>query len=108
MTDDYPAHPRLELETAEVVPTFRPADIKVIQAIVGRSPFALLQADDDDGGRFQVMAFMELRKRYPDEYTKTLWDLAEQSDIVVTSTPAEDPTRGGTSTESPLSAPTSI
>jgi hypothetical protein len=96
---DYPAHPKVTVDADQLAMTFRPADIRVIKAITGRSPAELTQTggDVDEGDKFQMLAFMVLRQTYPDEHTKTLWDLADQADIDVVSSPP-DPSNAATTT----------
>lgn len=101
---DYPAHPQLEVDPAALNVTFRPADTRVIKAITGRSPAMLQQSDDaDEADREQVVAFMALRQEYPEEAAKVLWDLAEECDVRIRTSPV-DPTPGGITMGSPHSA----
>jgi hypothetical protein len=82
-----------------------------LKKATGRSMTELLNDDDDEANRIQVMAFAELHRRaarlghLPD--AGALWERAGLVDIDFVVPEAEvDPLGGGSSTTSPLSAAT--
>lgn len=82
--------------------------LRALKKATGRTMSELLNDEDDEAARFQVMAFAELYRRYlpgghmPD--AGKLWDMAGAIEIDFETEMAADPTPGGFSTGSPLSA----
>lgn len=84
-----------------------PDAMRALKKATGRSMGELLQDDDDEAGRFQVMNFAELHRRYaraghlPD--AAELWEHAGQ--VEMSFVPERlDPTSGEPSKTSPSSA----
>lgn len=79
-----------------------------LKKATGRSMTDLLQDDDDEANRLQVMAYGELHRRanrlghLPDAVT--LWDYAGAVDLEFEVETEVDPLDGGSSTISPPSA----
>jgi len=86
---------------------FRPADLRVIRAMTGRDLTAMISDESYDADRFCGLAFIQLRRQYPNRGAKELWELVEEADLEMMA-PREDPTGGGTSTVSPPSATTGV
>ena len=102
MTD--PDEHRLVTVDPNVPPRFRPADLRVVRAITGRSLMEMV-GGDDDADRMAALAFFAMRRAEPTAATKELWDAAEQADVEMVASDA-DPTSGDGSTPSPLSVTT--
>jgi hypothetical protein len=82
--------------------------IRALKKATGRTMTDLLQDEDDDANRFQVMAFAELHRRYaaaghlPD--AGELWERSGSVELEITAPEQLDPTPGATSiTSAPLS-----
>jgi hypothetical protein len=104
MTDDYglPKHPAVTVDLGSFNPTFRTADLRVLRDILGRSPAQILQDDDaDELDKNQILAFLQLRKEYPDVPATPLWAVADETDVTITGVAGMapgNPTNGVTGT----------
>jgi hypothetical protein len=84
--------------------------MRALKKATGRSMSEMMQDDDDEANRFQVMAFAKLHRRgvqmghLPD--AGTLWEAAGTVDIELEADGPIDPLGGGFSTTSPPSAAT--
>lgn len=84
--------------------------MRSLKKATGRSMSELVQDDEDEAARFQVMAFAELHRRaakaghLPD--AATLWEQAGLVDIDMVAEAGVDPLGAGSSTISPPSAAT--
>lgn len=88
-----------------VPPRFRPADLRVVKAMTGKSMIAM-SGGDDDADRLCTLAFVALRRANPTASSKELWDMCEQADVELVAVDAADPTNGDGMTPSPLSVTT--
>jgi hypothetical protein len=100
MTEEH----RIVTVDPNVPPRFRPADLRVVRAMTGRSLMEMA-GGDDDADRMCALAFFAMRRANPDAAAKELWDAAEQADVEMKAAEV-DPTSGDGSTPSPLSATT--
>ena len=84
--------------------------MRALKKATGRSMSELMQDDDDEANRFQVMAFAQLHRRgamlghLPD--AATLWDAAGAVDMDLEADGPIDPLGGGYSTTSQPSVAT--
>ena len=87
---------------ANIPPRFRPADLRVVKAMCGRSLMEMV-GGDDDADRMCALAFFALRRQNPEASAKDLWEACEQADVEVISTGDDeaDPTSGDGSIPSP-------
>ena len=90
---------RLVVVDANVPPRFRPADLRVVKAICGRSLMEMV-GGDDDADRMCALAFFALRRQNPEAAAKELWEACEQADVEMVGGDV-DPTSGDGSTPSP-------
>jgi hypothetical protein len=105
MTDEL--EHRLVVVDASIPPRFRPADLRVVRAMTGRSLMEMV-GGDDDADRMAALAFFAMRRADRDAPTKVLWDAAEQADVEIIRGDDVDPTNADGSTPSPVSATTGI
>ena len=101
MTDEH----RVVTVDPNVPPRFRPADLRVVRAMCGRSLMEMA-GGDDDADRMAALAFFAMRRADPTAPAKELWDACEQADVEIVRGDDVDPTNGDGSTPSPLSATT--
>ena len=97
---------RLVIVDAGIPPRFRPADLRVVKAMCGRSLMEMV-GGDDDADRMCALAFFALRRQNPEAAAKELWEACEQADVeVISADDGVDPTSGDGLIPSPPSVAT--